>query len=684
MSDSTQRAALVTGLELSLLMSNRLKAYQHYLVRLTASLAKDNFRKALVELYAHVLEFLARAIHILYKNSTARICDAVWNAGNLAKFEDKCDKLCEKVEAQASQCNRHEFEQWKEKMDTEMKALHEIHNIGKTVDKIDQRTGLMNLETARGATHNSRTEDNLGRCLPDTRVEILARITNWSYEEKGKKIFWLCGKAGTGKSTISRTVATILDEAGFLGASFFFKRGREDRSHAGLIFPTIARQLADRFPDMRNVIIAALDNDSLLCERDLAEQYKKLLLQPLQSNFQISISPRNVIVVIDALDECDSDDDIKAILYHLSKIDSVTSIRLMIFVTSRPELPVELGFRKMSGNLHIDVRLEEAQAISIARDISIFYESEFAKVRENSSQDIEPLPIEWPGKDRIQRLVELAGQLFIFAFTITRYISEDDARERLTLILGQDKSLLIDLQGTYLPILNQLITQDDEQQNQTRIANFKTIVGSIVLLNNPLSASSLSQLLAIHVGKIDRILRPLHSVLNIPTTVDRRLDPDTAITLFHLSFRDFLVDATIQNSNRFWIDEVQTHNALAFKCIRLLSSGILKEDICDVRKPGIRRANVTKEYITQYLPDAVVYACRYWIDHVISSGGQGTNDNDHIFEFLKKHFLHWMEAMSWLGKAAEVILQLEKLQTVIDVSCVLPRTCIFPPLILIT
>ena len=569
-------------------------------------------------------------------------------------------------------------------MDAELQALHEIHNISETLNKIYQRTGWMKLETARDATYVSYEEGGLARCLPGTRTEILECITHWSFEQTGERIFWLCGKTGIGKSTISRTVAETLCNAGVLGASFFFKRGHETRSHAGLLFPTIAKQLAAKFPDIGNGVTAALDEDPLICEKHPSVQFKQLLLHPMRGNSQISISSKNVIVVIDALDECDSSENIKTILRILSQIESVPSMRLRIFVTSRPELPVELGFRDMSGNLHHDVRLEETQMLSIARDIRIFYEWEFDRIRKNSSLDLRPLPIEWPGESRIQELVELAGQLFIFAFTTAPYISEGDARERLNLVLEQDRSLLTDLQGTYLPILNQNLAQGNEQQNQTRIAKFKAVGGSIVLLNDPLPASSLGQLLAIDLGKIDRVLKPLHSVLNIPTTVDGRLDLDTAITLFHLCFRDFLMDHRLNSSNKFWIDKEEAHGELAKQCILLLSSGSLKEDICDVEKPGIQRGDGGQDFIPQYLSNAVVYACRYWIDHVISSGGQGTNDDGHKFEFLNKHFLHWMEAMSWLGKAAEVILKLEKLQTVIDVSCILPRTCAFLPLTLVT
>ena len=50
--------------------------------------------------------------------------------------------------------------------------------------------------------------------------------------------------AGSGKSTIARTVARRFAEKGELVASFFFKAGQELRGDAGALFTTLATQLA--------------------------------------------------------------------------------------------------------------------------------------------------------------------------------------------------------------------------------------------------------------------------------------------------------------------------------------------------------------------------------------------------------------------------------------------------------
>src|SRR6478735_2455317 len=111
------------------------------------------------------------------------------------------------------------------------------------LQNVDDRTTLNQLPLAHGASFDSKAEEHNSRCLPDTRQELLEDIDSWIDDPKSKTIFWLNGKAGTGKSTISRTVAWSRSKQGDLGASFFFKRGEVDRGNLAKFVPTVARRL---------------------------------------------------------------------------------------------------------------------------------------------------------------------------------------------------------------------------------------------------------------------------------------------------------------------------------------------------------------------------------------------------------------------------------------------------------
>ena len=101
--------------------------------------------------------------------------------------------------------------------------------------------------------------------------------------------------------------------------------------------------------------------------------------------------------------------------------------------------------------------------------------------------------------------------------------------------------------------------------------------------------------------------------------------------------------------------------------IRLLESGGLKKDICGVLEPGTRRADVAKSSVHNSLPEGVAYACYYWAQHILMSNSH-LDDEGAVHKFLQKHLLHWMEALSWLGKASDVIHSLETLKSIVAVS----------------
>jgi energy-coupling factor transporter ATP-binding protein EcfA2 len=229
------------------------------------------------------------------------------------------------------------------------------------------------LKIAEDAIYDSYTEGASPSCLQGTRVELLRQVCDWIADLKGKRIFWLCGKAGTGKSTLSRSVAQMLKDKGRLGATFFFSRGHADRSHARLFFPTIARQLTEKLPGLGDAIVAALEKDSSLCGSHLRKQFDELLLNPMLSGLQNNILKNDVFLVMDALDECEDSEAVTTILRLLKQIETITTARVRIFVTSRPEMPILSVFDDMSKNLYQDIQLEEAQAPSIRSDLLMLF-----------------------------------------------------------------------------------------------------------------------------------------------------------------------------------------------------------------------------------------------------------------------------------------------------------------------
>ncbi|KAF3935356.1 hypothetical protein ABW19_dt0209518 [Dactylella cylindrospora] len=522
---------------------------------------------------------------------------------------------------------------------------------------VEQEVNLAKLVVADGATFGSFHDEYEPECLPGTRMELLEDINKWIADSSGKHIFWLCGMAGTGKSTISRTVARTLQDNGQLGASFFFKRGKAYRGDASRFFGTLAQDLRKHIPQLGPEMSEVVKNEPNISGRVLREQFEKLILGPLSKldPAALSGSKATAVIVIDALDECEGENDVRQILALLARLKAL-NINSRIFITSRPEICIQLGFKKLSEEDHTDLILHEIQKLTINRDISAYLVHEFAMIQQERR-----IKGTWPGSDTIQVLTEIATPLFICAATMCRFIADRKfpATERLDAVLQfKNTKFASKFAATYLPLFHQSLVDTDDTEKQIIISRFQDVVGTIVLLESPLSCAALSRITGRPEDEIQCGLEPFQSVIDIPE------DPNDPIQTFHLSFRDFILDD--RNKQRwFWIDAKQAHRAIAKRCIQVMSE-TLRKDICDLKIPGTLLSEIDSAVVERGIPSDLRYACQYWVHHhrmgdsyTSSEQMQGVNT------FLRHHLLYWLEAMSLLRLSSQLLYLLRDLNELI-------------------
>lgn len=282
-------------------------------------------------------------------------------------------------------------------------------------------------------------------------------------------------------------------------------------------------------PQLIPAVRRSLEADPGIAGKSLGDQFQKLIFQPL-----LELKPdqksSKIVIVIDALDECDREEDVQVLLQLLPRMqDSGVSIR--IFLTSRPELPIRLGFKQIA-NDHRDLILHEIPELVIKRDLSLFLNIKFAKIRCERA-----LAPDWPGDESIEALAALSVPLFIFAATVCLFVGDKNWNpvKRLAAIL-QDQALnrTSRLDRTYLPILNQLLTGQDEEESKQLLRELQDIIGVVVLLASPLSVNALSRLLDISKDDICNRLDSFHSVLSVPK------DPTLLYELCTCHFGTFL------------------------------------------------------------------------------------------------------------------------------------------------
>lgn len=556
---------------------------------------------------------------------------------------------------------------------------------------IHQEMVLSKLRIVKSAAFDHFDRNSEPECHPETRVALLRDMMRWVWDPEGDSIFWLQGMAGTGKSTLSRTFARKLQKKGLLGASFFFKRGDGERGMARMFFPTIASQLAMQLPSLAQSLKSALEREGDVGEKSMKVQFEKLILQPLQGIPTGRSKLTTLIIIIDALDECDPEPEATTIIRLLPLLKLLPSVRLKFFVTSRPEFPILLEFDKIKG-AYEGLVLHHVEKDIMTHDLKVYFEFELGKIREDYNRLQPPddqLSPDWPGQDRISVLVKLSVPLFIFAKTVCLFIADyaySDPEEQLQRVMEVQKvDYASQLHRTYLFVLNRLLLQRsdsglvecDAEEKEKILDNFRKIVGSLVLLDYPLSIDSLSRLLQIPKRNIRNMLNLLHSVLDVPG-----LDKPTApVKTLHLSFRDFLTDPKNQTKNPFWIDEVNVHAALTTGCMNvLLEDGVIYEGMYkgvwrwgynpgeDSLAPDKLDLEIEtyytklpigseireelrfyQEMVEARLPPHVQYACLRWLYH-ISRSGPNIYDVPQVNTMLERKGQSWLDALTCMGE----------------------------------
>jgi hypothetical protein len=314
-------------------------------------------------------------------------------------------------------------------------------------------------------------------------------------------------------------------------------------------------------------------------------------------------------------------------------------------LTSRAEQPIVTAFKaiKANGHEYRELALDEEDQTDVRDDIALFFEQKLELIREQ--RDLSP---NWPGDEKVQALVRMSVPLFVFAATVCRMFDDQQwfpdgtLEEILTHQYGNTE-----LARTYLPVFEQLLRNQTESKQAKLIREYCTVIGTIITLEAPLPATSLSILTGLSNEVVKIKLSSLHSVLSVPD------DDEEPVRLFHQSFPDFLTDPSGSAKRPFWVDKKQMHRELKATCMDIMRSNLRKNTELSPRKPDE--------------PDALQYACRYWSHHLVQCEDPAAEFGD-VTRFFEEHFLHWMELMGCLRRATEALETIYKLQAVIQVG----------------
>jgi hypothetical protein len=509
-------------------------------------------------------------------------------------------------------------------------------------DELSDKLDLSGMPYAEGAGLNI-----MKQCLPRTRTAILSQITEWINDSRdtAQRVLWLSGPAGTGKSAIAHTIANSFNNSGGLGSCFCFDRDLKTDERHKKIFSTIARDLADRDPEIKRALAKAVENaNALKNTADITQQWRKLFMEPLKKFSWSTVGP--VLIVIEALDECGTVETRRNLLRILAGtleaegLPQITELpsNFRILVTSRPLQDINSEFRDAP---HIQLlSMDNIPEEVSKKDIRTFVSHELKKVSD--------LRGEHHGA-----LADKADGLFEWARLACEYIRLpptgkspiDCFNAVVSHNHGRRKSLLYSM---YSFILGEILGKDTgDDDYQQALTSFHSVMGQILGSAEPLSLDALNAMRSHFPGQSERykvqvVLEHMGSLLSGTTHSYSPIRP------LHASFREFLTDKS--SSKDFFVEMSNSQRNLAFASLRVLADD-LRFNMCNLKSSYLPNSEDSElpNRVATCIPSHLSYSCRFWATHVRETDFDKELAKEIRSFFENEQLLFWIEALGLLN-----------------------------------
>ena len=469
----------------------------------------------------------------------------------------------------------------------------------------------------------------------------------WANDKTTTKVYWLNGMAGTGKTTIAYSFSDILHEEGSLGGTFFSSHLRVDTSDVRCIIPTISLQLARYLPSLSHLILDVVEANPDSSSWRIGNQFLNFIVKPLIALYsgdsgEVLVTP---VIVLDALDEC-SDQFLVAELVSVILKHS-TSLPVKFFITSRPEIVLKESFTQSL--VHSNFILHEVEKELVKADIEVYIRACLLDGQVSINRQ------DWPPQAELEKLVNMAGTLFIYAATVCKYIAQRGSLSMPRRLSAMVNSTLEITSGITKPLdvlYERILDAAYDSTSQMERADINMILETVVYACNPLSITAISVLVQMPREQVEVALSPFHSLIYIPSSEY----PEKHISILHASFYDFISNQVL--SSKYYLDPCASHEHLALQCL------------CLMEKEWSQKESVSYlvERRQEDIFESLVYACTSWTFHFTHAHTGNNNAYAKLKHFFENHLLQWMDCLSILGRLGTAMDSLQRLKKWANVS----------------
>ncbi|PWY92330.1 WD40 repeat-like protein [Aspergillus heteromorphus CBS 117.55] len=580
----------------------------------TASLAqiRELLDTKVLDLYQSPLFYQVKSVCFYYRNQFFGFLRALvelddWE-GDLSAIADLEQKLRDDLQPYKQEQILSEIRQLSTLVQSQAN-IAEDRQCKKDLRGIDPRAAIQNIEERR-----EKSIRELYEWVLDT--EEYRSFLDWA-DPHSPNLLWINGQAGTGKTMLSvgliqeLLARSVSDVHGPEILYFLIQdtgKGFNDGAAVlrGLMWlllvqnPDLVRYLRPKYQDSG----AALFNDPMA--------FTNLL--PIFTAMVQDADLGRIVIFIDALDECEgAGEDVFRVVRKLLPADGTAS-KVKILLTSRPLREISDEIEMVSVSSKAIIKLDEEPLLG-AIDMYI----------DRKRHDFERKTRKIDLVDRvINTLKEKAGRTFIWVSLVCKELISSPEYAWMRTLERAPKELH-DLYGFLLERLN-------DPYRACQFDYCKDVLVLIMLACQPLKLCEIEVLAKLPEDSVEAVVQDCRSFVTV--------QQDT-VYFIHQSAQDYLRE----NHAALREGSLEDLHHGAFERSVHAMDGHLERNMYKLPNHGVFVEEVQVPLSGRL--DPLRYACQYWTYH-LKRGGLQESDSEIIYQFLYRHFLHWLEAASLL------------------------------------
>ncbi|KAF5522657.1 Vegetative incompatibility protein HET-E-1 [Colletotrichum aenigma] len=599
----------------------------------------------IIELYQKLLLYQMKSVCLYYMGRGAAFVRDMFKLDNWAGRLDDIKAVEANVQRCLKQYNSQETLQSLQSLEDAAKSLLEkLQGMKDAILDQEKSECLKNLSQTNPYHDKKRIEETKGGLLNDSYRWVIDHrgFLQWRNDPQSR-LLWIRGDPGKGKTMLLCGIIDELEKGPSKNPkpAYFFCQATEGQLNnatavlCGLLYmlvrqhPALAIYVQDEYKHAGKRLFE--DRNAWVAVKDILT--KVLADRVLEGG----------ILVIDALDECLTG------LEPLLNFITTTPSRAKWLVSSRnrPEIEGKLDRPQHKVTIHLELN---AESVSRAVLVYIRYKVDELAVQKKYHDET---------RDEVQRyLIGNSHDTFLWVALVCERLAHSEVQQRHTLkILKMFPPGLEPLYGRMIKDISRSIDANLCKE----ILAIVSVVYRPVTLQELLCVVESPNLFDNNLEDLKEVIRSCGSFLTI------RQD---TIYFVHQSAKDFLMNEAYPALGQILPSGIaHQHHAIFSRSLDVLSR-TLRRDIYELRKPGSSVEDTSPPHPDPLAP--LKYSSAHWVDHLEHSNPADgparvdLRDNASVHNFLKRHYLHWLEAQSLLKGMPQAVVAMRKLQTLVQ------------------